>query len=146
MPLIIIITIAVYIILIAWTWHNLDNISKFQKIACIFAGIIVIYLITLIVFIFSTNGLEYENTDTKQVIKNVIVIVFTGINGIIILPYISKTWMKFLNEEIKKEKFLKRIGIIIMIFTIFIIFECGYMKDTQEGILKRYDILNNQII
>ena len=43
MPLIIIIIMAIYLVLIAWTWQSLGNIDKIKKVVLILIGIV--YLI-----------------------------------------------------------------------------------------------------
>ena len=51
MPVIIIITLAIFCVLIIGTWHYLGNIEKTKKIVFIIIGIFVSYLITMILFI-----------------------------------------------------------------------------------------------
>ena len=46
---------------------------------------------------------------------------------------------KIKEEEMKKEQIMKRIILLILIFILCLIFERGYMKDTQEGIVKMYN-------
>ena len=48
MPLIIIIIMAIYLVLIAWTWQSLGNIDKMKRVVLILIGIILSYIITLI--------------------------------------------------------------------------------------------------
>ena len=60
-------------------------------------------------------------------------------NGIIVMPQIAKILDKINEDEIQQNELKKRIIILLIIFVICIIFECGYMKDTQEGIIKIYN-------
>lgn len=138
MPFIIIITIAIYIILITWSWKSLGNIERTKKIITIAIGIIAIYLITWFVFNVSKQGIVYENEQIASSIGKVIISIFAGVNGLIIMPFIGKLLDKVNEDEIEKQVFSRKILIIVVIFLIILWLECGYMKDTQEGILKIY--------
>ena len=138
MPFIIIITIAIYIILITWSWKSLGNIETTKKIMTIAIGIITIYLITWFVFNISKQGIVYENEQIASSIGKVIISIFAGVNGLIIMPFIGKLLDKVNEDEIEKQVFSRKILIIVVIFLIILWLECGYMKDTQEGILKIY--------
>lgn len=138
MPFIIIITIAIYIILITWSWKSLGNIERTKKIITIAIGIIAIYLITCFVFNVSKQGIVYENEQIASSIGKVIISIFAGVNGLIIMPFIGKLLDKVNEDEIEKQVFSRKILIIVVIFLIILWLECGYMKDTQEGILKIY--------
>lgn len=141
----IIITIAIiYFILIAWTWQSLGFIEKNKKVAFIIIGIILMYVITLIIFHMSKDGINYQSIDMQNKIQNVIVAIFTGINGIIVMPQVGKLLNKINEDEIKKETLKKRIIILIIIFILCLIFESGYMKNTQEGILRVYNSQQGQ--
>ena len=135
MTLIICITIAIYILLIAWTWNNLGRIEKTKKILLIIIGTLITYIITLFLFYLSKKGIEYKEIIIEEKIRNILVAIFTGVNSIIILPYIAKLLDKVQEGEIEKEIFLRKVFIIIVIFLIFMFFECGYMHDAQQGIL-----------
>jgi len=138
-------TIVIFFILIAWTWQNLGSISKSKKVIFIVIGMIIVYTITLIIFNISKGKITYQNTDSQKTIQNVLVTVFTGLNGIALIPFIAKTFEKVYSKEIEKEKATKKIIIILVIFIVVIIFECGYLKETQEGILRVYQSLGNKI-
>lgn len=138
MALIIIITIAMYGILIAWTWHSLGFIEKPKKVAFIIGGIILIGIITLIIFRMTQNGIAYENVEMKNAVKNMIVPIFTAVNGIIVMPQIGKILDKINEDELKQEQRKKKVILLTVIFLLCLIFEVGYMKDIQEGILAMY--------
>lgn len=91
MALVILITILVYIILIVWTWHNLGFIEKTKKIAFIVIGILLTYIITQIIFQISKGDITYPNDEIAKQIRNAIVAIFSGINGLILMPIIAKT-------------------------------------------------------
>ena len=135
--LISIITIVLYIIFIAFTLHNLNiTIDNKIKIAYITIGTIITFLITLIIFNISTNGVEYENKDMIGNVRNIILAVFVPVNGLIVMPYLANLISKINTNEITQEKFKKKIIILAIIFIVVIIFECSYFKSTQLGILK----------
>ena len=138
MTIIIIITLAIYAVLIAWTWYSLGFIEKPKKIAFIVGGIISIGIITLILFGMTQKDITYENREMKNIVKNIIVPIFTAVNGILVLPQIGKILDKRNEDEIKLEQLKKRVIILIVIFLLCLIFEVGYMKEVQEGILTMY--------
>ena len=139
MPLIIIIIMAVYLVLIAWTWYSLENIEKTKKIAVIAIGVFLTYIITLIIFSISKAGIDYGNIPNQSTMKNILVILFTGINGIVLLPYVAKILGKINENEIEKDVVKRKIVILIIIFIICMFFECGYLKDTQKGMINIYN-------
>ena len=139
---IIFITIAVYALLIAWTWHNLGGIEKSKKVMIIAIGVLVIYLLTLFIFNISKQEIQYDNEELSTGIKNMLVSVFTGVNGIIILPLLARLIDKINEDNIEKQSFLIRIFGIIVVFIICLVIECGYMKSTQQGILKIREMTN----
>ena len=136
MPLIIIMIFILYSVVIGWTWNNLGDIDKIKKILIIAGEIFVICIITLIVYAISKNGIYYNNKDVESSIKMVIVALFTGFNSLIILPFLNKQIVKLKEKEVDEKKVVKKLAILVLIFIICIIFECGYMKDTQNGILQ----------
>lgn len=91
MALVIITIILIFFVLIIWTYKNLGDIEKNKKIAYIILGIIITYIITLIIYTFSKGQIQYPNEQIEKAIKNILVILFTGINACIIMPYIAKT-------------------------------------------------------
>ena len=144
MPLIIIIIMAVYLVLIAWTWYSLENIEKTKKIAVIAIGVFLTYIITLIIFSISKTGIDYGNIPNQSTMKNILVILFTGINGIVLLPYVAKILGKINENEIEKDVVKRKIVILIIIFIICMFFECGYLKDTQKGMINIYNYTYKQ--
>ncbi len=141
MALILITGISIYIILISWTWQNLGDMDKAKKVGFIVVGILILFVITLIVFQMSSRGITYENKEIQSSVRNTLVIIFAGINGIIVLPQISRIVDKIKQDDIEKEQIKKRIIILFIVIIVCFIFESGYMKDTQEGILKIYEAI-----
>lgn len=138
MPVIIIIILAIFCVLIIGTWHYLGNIDKTKKIVFIVIGIFVSYLITMLLFSISKSGITYPSDEIEQMVQNMIVIVFTGLNGILMLPYLGRLWDKMSEEEITKQQFQKRICILLIIAIIVFILESNYLNGVQSGILEIY--------
>lgn len=99
------------------------------------------YVITYISFQIAQNGINYQKVEIKNKIQNVLLTIFTGINGVIIMPQVSKILNKVKEDGLKKEKLIKPILVLMFIFILCLIFENRYMKNTQEGILKVYDAM-----
>lgn len=135
MPLIVLMIFVLYSVVIGWSWNNLGDLDKIKKILVITLEIVVMYIITLTIFAISKGGIEYTNNDVEDNIRNVIVILFTGFNSLIVTPFLNKQIIKLKEKETEEKQIIKRIIIMIFIFIICVFFECGYMKDTQKGIL-----------
>ena len=138
MTFIIIGIIIIYLLVIAWSWNSLEDTEKPKKLLVIFAGIVAVFLITQIVFLMSKSGVNYENNNIEKSVGQVIVLLFTGLNSLVI-PFITRTFKKKENGEIDVNSFKVRMIIICVIFLICLFLECGYMTDTQEGILRVYE-------
>ena len=136
---IIIAIIIIYLILIAWSWKNLGNLEKSKKIIYIVIGLIATYIFTYIIILISRGNIEYPNDEIKQVMQNTLTILFAGINGSILMPYVAKTVDKINEEEIDKKGLKKKFIIFIILVVAILIFEIGYVGSTQEGILQILD-------
>ena len=136
MPTVIILIIAViFIVLIAWLWHSLGDIDKKLKMPVLVAGLIVVWFLTFIIYSISKMQINYESQEVMKTIRGIFVLIFTIINGYILLPYIFKTLDKIDNEEIEKDDVIKRIVIIAIIFIIVAIIETKYLASVQNGTL-----------
>ena len=135
MAFIIIIALIIYFINIAWTWKSLGEIEKRSKVIFILVGMLVLFIITLITFNISAKNIPYQHQGETNTIRNVLVSIFTGINGIIIMPQLAKILEKAKNGDLEKNQIRNRLILWIAILIICLIFECGYMKDTQQGIV-----------
>ena len=138
MTFIIVGIIIIYLLVIAWSWNSLEDTDTPKKLLVIFAGIVAVFLITQIVFSMSKSAVNYENNNIEKSVGQVIVLLFTGLNSLVI-PFITRTFKKKENGEIDVNSFKVRMIIIGVIFLICLIIECGYMTDTQEGILRVYE-------
>lgn len=134
------IIIIIYLVAIAKTWTNLEELEKHKKIIIIGIGIIVLYLLTNIIFSISTNSIEYQNDNMQNSVKNMLTILFTGINALIFIPWITKNVVKLKNNEIETKSFQMKLLIIGTLFVVCMIVENVYMKDIQKGILDIYNV------
>lgn len=100
MPIIITIMIAMFLILISWTWHNLGDIEKIKKIITMIVLFVLIYIVTLIVFNISKSDILYNSKEAMENVKTILVLLFTMVNGLIIMPFIAKILNKISCNDI----------------------------------------------
>ncbi len=143
MTLIIIGAIFIFLISIIWIWHNLGNIEKPRKIAFILIGLCITYLITIVLYNISSTDMTYPSEEIKKTVSNTLILIFTGLNALIFLPFIAYLFDNILEEEIEKNQAQKRMIVIFIIFVVCVFVENGYLKDTQEGIISMYNEVQN---
>lgn len=136
MTVILIIIFILLLVLLSWLWHSLGDIEKKTKVAIIVGGLVIVYLITFVIFSISKIGIDYQNKDAMKLIQTIFVMLFTIVNGYIILPYVFKKLNQINNEEIEKEKIIRSLIILAIIFIIIAIFEVSYLGNMQNGILE----------
>ncbi len=141
MPVIICIIIVMFLVLLGWTWSSLEDIEKTKKIEYIIVGFIVVYIITIIIYQISKIGISYENREIMKAIQNILVLVFSIVNGYILLPYIFKKIVQIQNDEIDDKKFKKSIVILIAVIIILTIIESNYLANAQNETLQIIDRL-----
>ncbi len=130
------ITIILYIILISFSLHNLSLVeSNKVKVAYIIIGLLMMLICTFITYIISSRGVEYSDIELIKKIRNMLLLVFIPVNGLIIMPYLANLLSKIGLNQITQEKFKKRIIILGVIFIIILIFESSYFRSTQLGII-----------
>ena len=136
MTVILIIILILLLVLLSWSWHSLGDIDKKTKVAIIVGGLVIVYLITFVIFSISKIGIDYKNKDAMKLIQTIFVMLFTIVNGYVILPYVFKKLNQINNEEIEKEKIIRSLIILAIIFIIIAIFEVSYLGNMQNGILE----------
>ena len=130
---IIFIIFATYIIC---TWNSTKEFDNaFIRISYIVIGTLFIALFTFIFFLFSKIGVEYPKQEMVGQVRNIILLIFIPINGIVVLPQIANIISRVKNGNISKEDLQKKIRIILIICIILIVFECIYFKSIQTGII-----------
>lgn len=133
-----IITIILFAVLGVYTWQRLGNIEKKTKIIYIVLGLLIVAFITLILFNISSANIDYEKIEMKNDIRKMLVLVFTPINALFLMPSFAKILNEIKNNEIEKEKLKFRILKILIIFVIVLIIEYNYLVNTQIGIMEIY--------
>ena len=71
-----------------------------------------------------------------QQIRNIFVLIFTIVNGYVLLPYVFRKLEQINNNNLPKDKLKKSIIILLIIVVILFIFESTYLGNRQEAILK----------
>ena len=143
MTLIIVGAILIFVISIIWVWHNLGNMGRTKKITFILVGLLIMYLITVCIYNFSNPDITYPSEEIKKTVSNTLILVFTGLNTLIFLPFIANVFDKILEEEIEIQQAKRRMIILLVIFVICIFIEKGYLENTQEGIINIYNEVQN---
>lgn len=134
MVVISIILIVMFLILFSWLWHSLGSIENKTKLVIIVVGLLLTYLITLIIVSVSKSGLVYSKTDTElKSLQIVLTLLFTIVNGYILLPFICRKIEKIDSNEIDKDSLIKSLIILLIIFVFIAIFESNYLKGIQKS-------------
>lgn len=108
MTIIMIAAVFIFIISIVWIWHNLGNIEKPRKILFILIGLLIMYLITVLLYHLSSSDITYPSEEVQKTVSNTLILVFTGLNSLILLPFTANVFDKILEEEIEKNQAQKR--------------------------------------
>ena len=78
--------------------------------------------------------------------KTLLVSVFTGVNGLIWMPIVSKN-MDQVNEGLIEKTVLKtRVIVIGIIFVICMVIEFNYIKDTQKSTIEMYNNVEERTV
>ena len=139
MPIILLFILILNIVSIVLMYYSLGSLSKKEKLLYIVVGTAIMYIITSIVYWFSTRGIEV--TEVSERGKDLITFLFVPINGIIILPMLAKSYNKLKYGSLDKSVFLKRGIVLAVILLIVLIIECMYFKNIQEQVV---NMLNEQ--
>lgn len=115
------------------------RLNKDKKILYTMISIGVVYIVTLIVYFFSSLGIA--NKEVAESSKNVITFSFVPVNVIILLPFLIRSFEKAKNKEIKTEQLNKRAVIVAVIAIILMVSEFFYFRNIQKGIIN----IGNQI-
>lgn len=135
---IILIMIIIYLVVLAWTWNNLEDLKKHKKIIIIGIGLLIVFIITNIIFAISKAGINYQNAEIQKDVGNIMIALFTGVNALI-LPLLFKNILKMRNGEMEETIFKIKMGVGVIVFLLIMCLECGYIKDIQKGILEIYN-------
>ena len=135
-PFIIIVVIALFMVLIGYTWYRLEAYEGMERVIISVVGILISWLITTMLFNLSAKGLDYTNLDFKNEVSKILILVFTPINGIVFMPYVGKIMSQYKFDEIEKIDLIKKSIIIIIVMIVISIAEFNFLKDIQTGIFE----------
>ena len=141
MTIITITTVILFIILIIWSWHSLEDIEKSTKILYLIVEIAITLIITYVIFIISQGNIQYPSEEIEKSIRTTLILLFAGVNGCILVPYTSKILAKVKQNEIDSKELRRKILIILVLIILIVLVEKNYMADTQYGILKVFNQL-----
>mgnify|MGYP001851566051 FL=1 len=141
MTIITITTVILFIILIIWSWHSLEDIEKSTKILYLIVEIAITLIITYVIFIISQGNIQYPSEEIENSIRTTLILLFAGVNGCILVPYTSKILAKVKQNEIDSKELRRKILVILVLIILIVLVEKNYMADTQDGILKVFNQL-----
>jgi hypothetical protein len=140
--LISIISIILFIVLGIIIYNGLNGMDLKKKIIIFIFEIIVCLIFTMILFNISSLGIEYPNSQSREIALKILVTIFTPMNGIILLPNITRLINESQNGEIDKEECARKLKKTLIIFILLVIMEFVYLRNTQIGILNNYNMQN----
>ena len=140
--LISIISIILFIVLGIIIYNGLNGMDLKKKIIIFIFEIIVCLIFTMILFNISSLGIEYPNSQSRGIAMKILVTIFTPMNGIILLPNITRLINESQNVEIDKEECARKLKKTLIVFILLVIIEFVYLKNTQIGILSNYNMQN----
>ncbi len=138
--LITIIAIILFLVLGIIIYNGLNGMDNKKKVIIFLVEIIACLIFTITLFNISSIGVDYPSEQNKKIAMKTLVTIFTPINGILLLPSITRIINESQNGEIGKDECNKKIKKFLSIFVLVIIIEFIYLKNTQIGILSNYNI------
>lgn len=131
-----IVVIALFIVVLGFTWYRLEAFERTEKLIICVAGILLSWGLTAILFSMSSSGINYTDPTIEQEISKILILVFTPINGLIYMPYIGKIISQVKFDEITKEEATKKILVLLIIMIVIFIIEIRYLENIQQGIFE----------
>ena len=126
-----------FVVYIVWTWNSTKEFEDQKiRIAYLIVGTLFIAMVTLIIFLVSKIGVNYPKKEMVGQVQKIVLLVFTPINGFVVLTQFSSVFQQIRSGMVSKEKMDKKIKTLLIVFTILIIIECIYFKNVQYEIIK----------
>lgn len=138
--LITIIAIILFLVLGIIIYNGLNGMDNKKKVIIFLVEIIACLIFTITLFNISSIGVDYPSEQNKKIAMKTLVAIFTPINGILLLPNITRIINESKNGEIGKDECNKKIKKFLSIFVLVLIIEFIYLRNTQIGILSNYNI------
>lgn len=126
-----------FVVFIVFAWNSTKDFETIvMRISYIAIGTLFIVLLTLLLFGLSSIGVEYPKQEMIGEVRRIILLVFTPINGVIVLTQFSGVVANVKSGMISKEDMEKKIKKLLIIFAIMIIIECIYFRHIQAGLIE----------
>lgn len=132
------------VVVIALTYYCLEVSDKKDRVIFIAIGIAIMYILTSIVYWFSSKGIEMK--EISETGKNLITFLFVPINGIVVLPIFAKAYSKYKMGKIQSQHLRNRAILLAIILFMILVIECGYFKNVQEKVTQMLEDKNTQRI
>lgn len=135
MVIITIISIVIYVIAILMISTNIYEFEKDKKIKFILLGIVITFILTIFICQISSNGIQ-ANINHINIAKKTGILLFAPINAILFLPYMGNLLNKYKGNRINSEQLRRKMILLLIILIVVTIFETGYIKDFEIGLIK----------
>jgi len=122
---------AANVIAILLVYFSLEkNMNKQKKIITIMASIGSVYIITLVVYLLSSIGVEKISAAEK--VRNVIIMAFVPVNVILFLPFLICSFKKMQSKIITMDSLNRRVIAVAIFAVIVLIAEGSYFRNYQK--------------
>ena len=129
-----------FVVYIIWSWRSTEEFeTPIMRILYIVIGTAFIIFVNLILFYISKIGITYPKEEMIGETRKIILLIFTPINGFVVLTQFASIFTKIKSGIISKEEMSKKLKIIFVIIAVLIILECIYFKNIQNGLI---DVIN----
>ena len=130
-------------------YHSFDKrIDKNKKLMYTMIAFGIMYILTLIIYFFSSLGINNENVSESS--RNLITFTFVPINTIVLLPILIRSFNNRKMNKITTRQLNRTATIMIVVAIILIVIEFFSFRSIQKGIIQifneRQNEANNQLI
>lgn len=122
---------AANVIAILLVYFSLEkNMNKQKKIITIMASIGSVYIITLVVYLLSSIGVE--KISAAETVRNAIIMAFVPVNVILFLPFLIRSLKKMQSKIITMDSLNRRVIAVAILAVIVLIAEGSYFRNYQK--------------
>ena len=136
MTIIRIISLAIFIITCLVIYHNVNSFEIKTRIGIIVIAMIVMYIITSIICQINLKEIKIQNENAINSTLDVIKMIFTPINAMIVASPIGNLLGKLKENTITIDKARRKTIILILAIVIVFIFETNYIRDFITNLLR----------
>lgn len=130
-----IISIIIYLIATLTIWTNIYEFEKEKKIKFIISGIAIIFIITWIIVLISSGGIQVQSSYLK-IAKTTSLLIFAPINTILAVPYLGNMLNKYKQKRLDEQNLKKRLLAWGIVLLVIVIFEINYINTFEIGLLR----------